>query len=141
VSIRDRITLFPTPAQGAGIPLLVGGMADVSLRRAAAHGDGWLAITFLECLDVDPLRERVQRVRELRARTGNGPFEVVLKLHAQPESALELPEAVAAIAGLGVDETIVDAPWTCGVDRACEILAACRNAAGPQQLSLGDGGS
>jgi probable F420-dependent oxidoreductase len=129
ISIRDRIMLFPTPAQAAGIPLLVGGMANVSLRRAAAYGDGWLAIAAVEHLEIDVLRERVEHVRALRAQMGNAPFELLLKLHAEPEAGSELPEAVAAVAALGFDETVVDVPWSHSVDRACGVLDACRDAA------------
>jgi probable F420-dependent oxidoreductase len=129
VSIRDRIMLFPTPAQATGIPLLVGGMADVSLRRATALGDGWVALAGVEGLDLEALRERVERVRALRAQTDGAPFELVLKLEAEPPLAGDLPEAVAAVARVGFDETVVDLPWSDGVDRAREILEACRYAA------------
>jgi hypothetical protein len=140
VSIRERIRLFPTPSQTAGIPLLVGGMADVSLRRAAVLGDGWLAIAFVERLDVDALCEQVGRVRALRAQRGDAHFQLVLTLHADPRSAPQLPEAVAAVARLGFDETIVEVPWGQGVDRACEIFAACREAVRPVELAAGGTG-
>jgi probable F420-dependent oxidoreductase len=129
ILIRDGVMLFPTPVQQAGVPLLVGGMGDVSLRRAAAYGDGWLAIAFAERLNVGGLREQVERVSALRADNGKAPLELVLKLHAEPRSAFDLPAAVAAVAGLGFDEVIVDLPWVHGVDRAHEVLAACRDAA------------
>jgi hypothetical protein len=75
----------------------------------------------------------VERVRALRAQTGDAPFELVLKLEAEPDRAGDLPAAVAAIAGLGFDETVVDLPWSEGVDRACETLGACRDAARPTE--------
>lgn len=33
----------PRPAQGGGIPILIGGMADAVVRRVAEVGDGWTA--------------------------------------------------------------------------------------------------
>jgi probable F420-dependent oxidoreductase len=138
--IRDRIMLYPTPSQAKGVPLLVGGMADVSLRRAAIHGDGWLAIAFVERLNVTALREQVERVRVLRADATKAPFELVLKLHARPESAKSLPEAVATLAELGFDELVVDVPWACGLDAACELLAACRDGLHRSKRSLGGAG-
>jgi probable F420-dependent oxidoreductase len=128
VSIRDRVMLFPTPAQPGGIPLLVGGMADVSLKRAATLGDGWVAIAAVERLDVEALRERIERVRALRAEHGDAPFELVLKLEAEPEWASELPGALAQAAALGFDEIVIDVPWSDGVDRAVETFEACRAA-------------
>jgi probable F420-dependent oxidoreductase len=128
-SIRDRVMLFPTPAQPAGVPLIVGGMADVALRRAARLGDGWMAIANVERLDVDDLGQAVERVRELRAQNGDAPFELLLKLGTELDRGSdELPGAVAAVRGLGFDETVIDVPWDHGVDRACEALAACRAA-------------
>jgi len=129
IAIRDRVRLFPTPAQPAGIPLLVGGMANVSLRRAATLGDGWMAIAAVESLDVEALRARVDRVRALRAENGNAPFELVLKLEAESASAFDLPDAIAQLAPLGLDEIVIDVPWSDGVDRACDVFAACSDAA------------
>ena len=136
ISIRDGVMLFPTPAQQVGVPLLVGGMGDVSLRRAAAYGDGWLAIASAERLNVGGLREQVERVSALRADNGKAPLELVLKLHAESRSASDLPAAVAAVAGLGFDEVIVDLPWVHGVDRAHAVLAACRDATLPRARPL-----
>jgi probable F420-dependent oxidoreductase len=129
ISVRAGVMLFPTPVRQGGVPLLVGGMSNVALRRAAAHGDGWLAITFADRLNVDALRERVEHVCALRADSGKPSLDLVLKLHADPRSAGELPEAVAAVAGLGFDEVVIDVPWVHGVKNACEVLASCRRAA------------
>ena len=38
----EDIAFFPKPAQHGGPKLLVGGMTDASLRRAARVGDGWI---------------------------------------------------------------------------------------------------
>jgi probable F420-dependent oxidoreductase len=128
ISVRDGVMLFPTPTRQAGVPLLVGGMSNVALRRAAAYGDGWLAITFAERLIVDALGERVDHVRTLRADSARPPLDLVLKLHGDPRSAGEMPAAVAAVSRLGFDEVVIDVPWQHGVENACEVLAACRKA-------------
>src|SRR5439155_23825152 len=119
VSVRDRIMLFPTPAQAAGVPVLVGGMSNAALRRAAEHGNGWVAMTFAERLDVAVLGERLESVRSLRAQAGIAPFELVLKIHGDPPEPDGMPEAVAAVAGLGFNEIVVDLPWEQGSDKAC----------------------
>jgi probable F420-dependent oxidoreductase len=129
ISVRDGVMLFPTPARQSGVPLLVGGMGEVSVRRAAAYGDGWLAIDFVERLNADALRLQVAQVSALRTGHGKAPLELVLKLHAEPLSAAGLPAAVAAVAKLGFDEVVIDVPWVQGIDRACEVLAACRDRA------------
>jgi probable F420-dependent oxidoreductase len=128
VQIRERIKLFPTPAQQHGIPLLIGGMGRISMRRAAQHGDGWVAIAAVEDLDIDALAAAVSEVRSLRGERG-GEFELVLKLHAEPEAAESVPAAVALVSELGFDEVVVDVPWTYGIDAACDILASCTAAA------------
>jgi probable F420-dependent oxidoreductase len=37
----DGALSFPKPAQGARLPILVGGQTDAALKRAAAYGNGW----------------------------------------------------------------------------------------------------
>jgi hypothetical protein len=63
---------------------------------------------------------------------------LVLKRHAEPESAHDLPEATSAVAGLGFDETVVGVPWAHGIDESCTILAACGDAARMSEASLSD---
>ena len=39
----EAMAMEPKPPQGAGLPIWVGGMADLVMQRVGALGDGWLA--------------------------------------------------------------------------------------------------
>ena len=57
-----RLEMEPTPPR---IPIYVGGLSEVALRRAARH-DGWIG----DLISTDQALERVARLRELRAENG-----------------------------------------------------------------------
>lgn len=88
-------------ADGPPVPVLVGGLSEVALRRAARH-DGWVG-------DVCTVQEAVataRRLAELRAEAGaSGPFEVIPAL-----SDAVLPEDFARAREGGVTE-VMTAPW------------------------------
>lgn len=69
-----RLEMEPTPPQ---IPVYVGGLSDIALRRAARH-DGWIG----DLITTDRALERVGRLRELRAEKGLSldGFEVITPL-------------------------------------------------------------
>jgi probable F420-dependent oxidoreductase len=94
-----RLTMRPRPAQP--VPILVGGMSEVALRRAARH-DGWIG-------DVCSTEEAIgyaQRLRELRAGLGReGDPAVVVAL----SDALG-PEDFAKAGAGGVTE-VMTMPW------------------------------
>ena len=60
----ERCKICPTPEKA--VPILVGGHADVALRRAARQGDGWIHAGG----DPAELGTMVQRVHGLRAEYG-----------------------------------------------------------------------
>ncbi|MDF2824624.1 MAG: hypothetical protein K0R68_2032 [Mycobacterium sp.] len=57
-----RVEMEPTPPP---IPIYVGGLSDIALRRAARH-DGWIG----DLISTDQALERVSKLRELRAEKG-----------------------------------------------------------------------
>ncbi|KUH84134.1 MULTISPECIES: TIGR03619 family F420-dependent LLM class oxidoreductase [unclassified Mycobacterium] len=57
-----RLEMEPTPPP---IPVYVGGLSDIALRRAARH-DGWIG----DLITTDRALERVAKLRELRAENG-----------------------------------------------------------------------
>ncbi|OBB25754.1 MULTISPECIES: TIGR03619 family F420-dependent LLM class oxidoreductase [Mycolicibacterium] len=57
-----RLEMEPTPPP---IPIYVGGLSDIALRRAARH-DGWIG----DLISTDEALLRVDRLRELRAEKG-----------------------------------------------------------------------
>jgi alkanesulfonate monooxygenase SsuD/methylene tetrahydromethanopterin reductase-like flavin-dependent oxidoreductase (luciferase family) len=94
-----RLTMRPRPAEP--VPILVGGMSEVALRRAARH-EGWIG-------DVCSTEEAIgyaQRLRALRAEAGrDGDPAVVVALN----DALRPEDFAKAEAG-GVTE-VMTMPW------------------------------
>jgi probable F420-dependent oxidoreductase len=94
----ERCTSCPTPERP--IPILIGGHADVALRRAARAGDGWIHAGG----DPAELGSMVKRVHALRAEYGRAaePFEV----HAISLDAFSI-DGVRRLEDLGVTDAIV----------------------------------
>lgn len=124
VSVPEGVVLHPRPARPTGPPLLVAGMSDAALRRAATRGDGWLAIDFAARWNVDALAERLASFRAL----AKGQGEAVLKLHATSADQESVPSMTSAAAQLGFDEVIIEPPWELGIDAAGEAIEAARSA-------------
>jgi alkanesulfonate monooxygenase SsuD/methylene tetrahydromethanopterin reductase-like flavin-dependent oxidoreductase (luciferase family) len=94
-----RLEMEPTPPR---IPIYVGGLSDVALRRAARN-DGWIG----DLISTDEALVRVARIRELRADAGltMDGFEVLT-----PLTDAFLPEHYerAEAGGIG---GIITMPW------------------------------
>lgn len=70
-----RLEMSPPPP--ATIPILVGGISDAALRRAARH-DGWIS----DLMSTDEAGIAVARLDELRAALGRtGEFSVIVSLN------------------------------------------------------------
>lgn len=70
----DRLEMSPVPKQP--VPVLVGGLSEPALRRAARIGDGWIAVQH----STDELRELLGKLQQLRRQYGTDgkPFETVV---------------------------------------------------------------
>jgi probable F420-dependent oxidoreductase len=94
-----RLTMRPRPADR--VPILVGGMSEVALRRAARH-DGWIG----DVCSTDEAIGHAARLRELRAELGRaGEPDVVVALN----DALTADDFARAEAG-GVTD-VMTMPW------------------------------
>jgi probable F420-dependent oxidoreductase len=95
----------PKPAQGAALPILIGGTGDLMLKRVATLGCGWLPIEL-------PLDEFAARrnflAKELEA-AGRSLDDVQVVM--QSDVASFTPDAAKAYAALGVGEVIVEINW------------------------------
>lgn len=98
----DRLAMEPHPSKP--IPILIGGISDAALHRAARYGDGWLgamhSIEELKTTIPNILRQRKEYGRE------NEPFEIMI----------QCPEAITVddikrVEDLGVT-TLWVVPWT-----------------------------
>lgn len=66
------VRIAPSPAQGAKLPIWIGGRAEAALGRAARLGDGYVGYL----LDSGGFRERMRRIRELAVVAGRPPTAV-----------------------------------------------------------------
>jgi probable F420-dependent oxidoreductase len=111
----EGMRMFPKAAAGRSttIPIVVGGNAPVSVRRAAELGDGWHPIN----LTPPQLAEGVQRYRAACERAGRPAGPVVLR-HMNARPLDDLAGDVAAYAEAGLDELILSV----GAPSADELL-------------------
>ena len=92
------IKMCPVPSEP--IPILIGGHADLALRRAARIGDGWMHAGG----DGTELEGYLKRLTELRAEYGREkePFEIhVISMDAYT------PDGIKRLEDLGVTDAIV----------------------------------
>ncbi|WP_123028108.1 TIGR03619 family F420-dependent LLM class oxidoreductase [Mycolicibacterium stellerae] len=94
-----RLEMEPTPPR---IPIYVGGLSDVALRRAARN-DGWIG----DLISTDRAIAGVERVRELRAENGlsMAGFEVLT-----PLTDAFMPEHYERAEAAGITG-IITMPW------------------------------
>lgn len=95
----EPIKLCPAPSQR--IPILIGGHADVALRRAARVGDGWMHAGLGDGMPID---QAIARINELRVEYGRDkePFE----FHVISMEAYSL-DGIKRLEDQGVTDAIV----------------------------------
>jgi alkanesulfonate monooxygenase SsuD/methylene tetrahydromethanopterin reductase-like flavin-dependent oxidoreductase (luciferase family) len=101
-----------SPAPTAPIPILIGGHADVALRRAARN-DGWMHGGG-DLGDSEALDRYINRLKQLREEEGRtGPFEI----HAMSLDAYK-PEGIRRLEDRGVTDIMVGfrIPYIVGPD-------------------------
>jgi probable F420-dependent oxidoreductase len=124
VQVSAGVRTFPTPR--APIPLLVAGVNPTAIRRAARIGDGWLGITFAGQYSRQEIESQLALLDPL---VGERAFRRIVKLHGSPHESETFPQIVAELADLGIDEAIVEVPWSVGIPEALKCLEACKLAA------------
>ncbi len=126
--IEPGTLCFPRPVSPNGIPVMVGGMGRLARERAAKLGDGWLALTRWDILDVDDLARKLEHVHELRA-PGMPRLRTVLRVSGKMRigDVSGRLEALGRLARMGFDEVSVDPPWD-DLAEARSVIAECRGA-------------
>ena len=69
----------PLPAQGAHLPIVIGGRSDAALRRAARVGDGFHASSLSPAI----LADRVAYLREQLGVAGRGPIPITGRVNVR----------------------------------------------------------
>jgi probable F420-dependent oxidoreductase len=112
IAVPEDLIFEPRPSQPNGPPILVGGMSRAALRRAALHGDGWLAFQRGE-LDARQLADLLETLEDFREKAGrlDESFSHVMQLSSSPGMAPGLPEFAVRVQELGFDELIINPPW------------------------------
>jgi probable F420-dependent oxidoreductase len=94
-----RLEMEPTPPH---IPIFVGGLSDIALRRAARH-DGWIG----DLISTDQALIRIEKLRELRAAQGLSMDDFVV---ITPLTDAFTPEHYDRAREGGIDG-IITMPW------------------------------
>jgi probable F420-dependent oxidoreductase len=94
-----RLEMEPTPPR---IPIYVGGLSDIALRRAARH-DGWIG----DLISTDQALVRVEKLRELRAAQGLSMDDFIV---ITPLTDAFTPEHYDRAQAGGIDG-IITMPW------------------------------
>lgn len=128
-SIPTTIHTLPTPA--TPLPVLVGGMSNAALRRAATIGDGWLGQLAVTNLSIPVIETSIDLMRAEAKKAGRDPSE--LRAVIRVTGAAGNPEGLAPllpyVAGAGATGVIVDVDWTAadGPARAYRTLSEAMN--------------
>jgi probable F420-dependent oxidoreductase len=129
-----EVVCLPRPVRGGGPPILVGGLTEGALRRAARLGDGWHAVGSRS----ERLARSRTRLGELAAAEGRDPktlrFSTSAGLPADPNLAIE---RLVPLAALGLDHLVLGTVAQSATDLcrriesfAEDVLPALREAAG-----------
>jgi probable F420-dependent oxidoreductase len=126
--LPDGVIFEPTPARH--VPLLIGGVSNIALRRAAIQGDGWLGLQRADRLDPGEVADAVQRMRAGADRAGRDPGElrVILRIIGSAGRSDVVAAAVPALVAAGVDEIVVDSDWNAERDEL-HVIDRLREAA------------
>jgi len=127
VQVPEGVLSYPVPTRAEGVPVLIGGMTEAALQRAARLGDGWIAVAGTDVTGEDDLEAALARLSLLREKSERQAlsFRRIAKLQAAGSRAAEaeLPTAARRLALLGFDDVIVSPDWS-SVKRARELLAS-----------------
>lgn len=136
-SLPEGMVCRPVPESPEGIPILVGGMSERAIDRAARLGDGWLGVIPLESDDLGPVEAGIARFRE-----GGGSERPKRRIYMRAvgnfEPRKDHLERLERLARLGVDELIIDLDWSdLGSVESTVALAVSAVARGGERWSSG----
>lgn len=118
----------PTPARH--VPLLVGGISNIALRRSATQGDGWLGLQRADKLDPSEVAGSVTRMYEEATTAGRAHDElrVVLRIIGSQGNSDVVAAAIPGLIDAGVHEIVIDTDWSSDSDEV-EVFERLTDAA------------
>ena len=116
----------PLPTD-TGVPILMGGMSNAALRRAARFGDGWIALaSAADVLAV--MGAKLEKLHDYRREYGNtSPFRTVIRVMNHGGSCAERADQLRELWSMGFDEVVIDPGWQ-DLSGAGHVIEACRRA-------------
>jgi alkanesulfonate monooxygenase SsuD/methylene tetrahydromethanopterin reductase-like flavin-dependent oxidoreductase (luciferase family) len=131
VTVPDGVIMHPRPTRAEGLPVIVGGLSKVALRRAA-RADGWMGLGYVDRFDRSRIERELAEMTGALRDAGRDPagFELILKLTCSPAVVDELPLRLAELADLPYDEIIVEVPWRLGTAAAVDTIETALGALG-----------
>ncbi|MFT3851150.1 MAG: LLM class F420-dependent oxidoreductase [Ilumatobacteraceae bacterium] len=79
--LADEIAMEPKPPQGERLPIWVGGLGPVALRRAGELGDGWMGMA---AGSDDDMRAAIAAIREHASVAGRDPASIGMQAMLAP---------------------------------------------------------
>jgi probable F420-dependent oxidoreductase len=95
----DSVRVYPKPARGRKVPIVIGGTSDAALRRVAALGDGWYGFN----LAAEDVPDRLGVLAEYCDDHGRDIRDLEIAVSLSDGDPALLPELAAA----GVTELVV----------------------------------
>jgi probable F420-dependent oxidoreductase len=95
----EAVRLYPKPAGGRAIPVIVGGTTDAALRRVASTGDGWYGFN----LAADDVPDRLSVLADACRERARDMRHMTVAVSLSDGDPAMLPELAAA----GVTEMVV----------------------------------
>jgi probable F420-dependent oxidoreductase len=96
-----NVRVYPKPARGRAIPVVLGGNSDAALRRAAAWGDGWYGFNVP---GIEAAAERIATLHALARGNGRDPRELSIAVALEGGAA---PEDLPELERIGVTQLVL----------------------------------
>lgn len=109
-ALPDGVVCEPRPL--GEVPILIGGMSDTAIARAARNG-GWLALQRASAVDAAEIARAVRKLRSEAEAVGRDPatLRVVVRIIESAGASDRIARVLAEYADAGVTEIIVDTDW------------------------------
>ncbi|KRF10449.1 TIGR03619 family F420-dependent LLM class oxidoreductase [Nocardioides sp. Soil796] len=117
-SLPEGSLFYPVPLHD--VPVIIGGVSERAYERVVRYGSGWMGTTNLKDLQRGAV-EPISRIRQIATDHGRDPDEIaqLVRVHTGPSFDVDgLVAAIPLLRNAGVDELLVDIPWSGELDLA-----------------------